>query len=205
VLKNFPEERVKTLTRQEITDYGKGKAIIEEGASADALAKMLAQAAADRLFELNVTFRKAKKEKQIKLEEEAAAKAGEGGLGAEKPETDNDLVDALVHLPDYPSTQQEALAFSQYGHSINCFFEIYQVQENLDGTAPIDLKLAKEVPVSEEEGELEHFNKFMEQISSLKSAISISAKNAPIRTCAIFRVPFCDVELVEFKENEEGE
>jgi len=167
VTKNFPEERIKSLARQEIIDYGKSKGIIEDGAAADASSKggltyqqMLAQAAADRIFELTVTFRKAKKEKQIKLEEEAAAKAGEGGIGAEKPETDNDLVDALVNLPDYPSTQQEALAFSQYGHSVNCFFEIYQVQENLDGTAPIDLKLAKEVPVSEEEGEAEHFNKF---------------------------------------------
>ena len=167
---------------------------------------MLAHAAADRLFEMKVAFRKAKKEKQMRLEEEAAAKAGEGGAAASaKPETDNDLVDALVHLPDYPSTQQEALAFSQYGYSINCFFDIYQVQENLDGTAPVDLKLAKEVPLSEEEGEREHFNKFTEHVSGLKAAIARSAKNAPIRNCAIFRVPFCDVELVEFKENEEGE
>jgi len=211
VMRNFPEERIKSLTRQEIIDYGKSKGIIEEGAAADASSKggltyqqMLAQAAADRIFELTVSFRKAKKEKQIKLEEEAAAKAGEGVV-PEKPETDNDLVDALVSLPDYPSTQQEHLAFSQYGHSINCFFEIYQVQENLDGTAPIDLKLAKDTQVSEEESEVEHYNKFMEIFSGLKGAIAVSAKNAPIRNCAIFRVPFCDVELVEFKENEEGE
>ena len=32
-----------------------------------------------------------------------------------------------------------------------------------------------------------------------------SAKNAPIRNTAIFRVPFCDVELVEFRQNDEGE
>lgn len=204
VMKNFPEERVKIVTRQEIIDYGKSKAIIEEGADGARYLQMLAQAAADRLFEVTVMARKAKKDKQIKLEEEAAAKAGEGGVG-EKPETDNDLVDVLVHLPDYPSTKEEALAFSQYGHSISCFFEIYQVQENIDGTAPIDLKLAKEVAVSEEEAEIEHFNKFSEEISALKSAIAVSAKNAPIRNVAMFRVPFCDVELVEFKENEEGE
>jgi hypothetical protein len=112
-LKNFPEERIKALTRQEIIDYGKAKGIIEEGASPDAQSKagltyqqMLAQAAADKIFELTVAFRKAKKEKQVRLEEEAAAKAAaEGVTGAEKPETDNDLVDAMVHLPDFPTTQ----------------------------------------------------------------------------------------------------
>ena len=51
-------------------DYGKSKGIIEEGAGADAPPKgnlsyqqMLAQAAADRLFELSFQIRKAKKEK----------------------------------------------------------------------------------------------------------------------------------------------
>jgi hypothetical protein len=67
---------------------------------------MLAQAAADKIFEMTVAFRKAKKEKQVRLEEEAAAKAAADGVtGAEKPETDNDLVDAMVHLPDFPTTQ----------------------------------------------------------------------------------------------------
>jgi hypothetical protein len=69
---------------------------------------------------------------------------------------------------------------------------------------PVDLKQAKEVSVSTEEAEVEHFNKFMEKISSLKSAIASSAKNAQIRSCAIFRVPFCNAELVDIKPNEEG-
>jgi len=42
-------------------------------------------------------------------------------------------------------------------------------------------------------------------MSALKSAITISSRNAPMRHCAIFRIPFCDAELVEFKQNEEGE
>ena len=124
---------------------------------------MVAQAAADRLFELQFAVRKAKKDKQTKLEEEAAAKQAESGAATpEKIEIDYDILDALVYMPDYPCTQKEILAFSQYGHSVNCFFEIYQVQENVDGTAPVDLKAAKEVAVSEEEGELAHFNSFME-------------------------------------------
>jgi len=35
VTKSFSEERVKTLTRQEIIDFGKGKGIIEDGVTAD--------------------------------------------------------------------------------------------------------------------------------------------------------------------------
>ena len=69
---------------------------------------------------------------------------------------------------------------------------------------PLDFKQAPEVAVSTDEGELQHFNQFMEKISSLKSAISCSARNAQIRSCAIFRVPFCNAELVDIKPNEEG-
>ena len=75
----------------------------------------------------------------------------------------------------------------------------------MDGTAPVDLKVAKEVPTSTEEAEAEHVEQFIGQVVDLKTAIAKSAKNAPIRNCAIFRVPFCDVELVEFKQNDEGE
>jgi hypothetical protein len=64
-------------------------------------------------------------------------------------------------MPDYPTTQKEHLAFSQYGHSINCFYEVYQVQDE-EGAAPADLKAAKEVAISEDESEKAHFDKFME-------------------------------------------
>lgn len=166
----------------------------------------MAQAAADRLFELQFAVRKAKKDKQTKLEEEAAAKQAESGSATpEKIEIDYDILDALVYMPDYPVTQKEILAFSEYGHSVNCFFEIYQVQENVDGTAPVDLKAAKEVAVSEEEGELAHFNSFMEQIASIKGAIAASARSAHVRGCAIFRIPYLDLEIPEFTQNEEGE
>lgn len=114
-------------------------------------------------------------------------------------------MDVLFNLPDYPTTGAEALAFSQYGQSIDCFFEIYQVKETMEGNAPIDLKAAQEVAASTEETEVEHVEKFIKQVADIKTAIAKSAKNAPIRNCAIFRVPFCDVELVEFKQNDEGE
>lgn len=153
VIKGLPEERVKTLTRQEIIDYGKGRGIIVEPVPGETPAltpeKALAQAAADKLFEVGFAVRKAKKEKLVKLEEEAAAKAAESGAATpQKPETDNEILDCLIHMPDYPTTAKEHLAFSSYGQSINCYFEIFQVQENLDGTMPVDMKQAKEVAVS---------------------------------------------------------
>jgi hypothetical protein len=169
---------------------------------------MMAQAAADKLFEMTVAVRKLKKDKLSKLEEEskeAEAKAAAEGHVHVKSETDMDFVDGLIYLPDYPSSRSEHLALSSYGQNVNCFFEVFQVQENPDGTAPADLKTAKEVAVSKEEAESEHFMKFMENIASLKNAISVSAKNAPIRNCGVFRIPYCDVELVDIRHNEDGE
>lgn len=49
----------------------------------------MARAAADRLFEMAVVVRRAKKEKITKLEEEAAAKAGEDQPAAQV-HVDND-------------------------------------------------------------------------------------------------------------------
>ena len=61
---------------------------------------------------MKAAARKAKKEKLSKLEEEAAARAAEAGAAPEKVETDDDIVDVLFNLPDYPTTAAEALAFS---------------------------------------------------------------------------------------------
>jgi hypothetical protein len=119
VTKSLPEERVKTLTRQDIIDYGKGKGIIVDAVPGETPAltaeQQMAQAAADRLFEIGFTVRKAKKEKQVRLEEEAAAKAAESGAAPEKVETDNDILDSLINMPDYPASSKEHLAFSSYG------------------------------------------------------------------------------------------
>ena len=111
--KTLNPERVKTLTRNEIVEYGKGKGIVEEGEGTKGLsrAQMLAQAAADKLFEMRVAARGQKKQKQIKAQEEADAALPEGQPSV-KVETDNDLVDQLIFMPDYPSTKAETLAFS---------------------------------------------------------------------------------------------
>ena len=75
VTKGFPEERVKQINRQEIIDYGKQKQIIEDGEGTKGLTQneMMAMAAADKLFELTVTCRGQKKQRQIKAQEELDA------------------------------------------------------------------------------------------------------------------------------------
>ena len=159
IQKNLSEERVKTLTRQEISDYGKMKLIISEVESLKTPEQQMAQSAADKIFEMIVHARKAKKDKYTRLEEEATAKASEGQT-QELVEMDSNIVDQMIMLVDYPTTQKEYLALSEYGQNINCFFNIYQVQENTDGTAPIDLKTAKQVSSTQDEAENERFEKF---------------------------------------------
>mmetsp|Transcript_49182 Transcript_49182/g.66936 ORF Transcript_49182/g.66936 Transcript_49182/m.66936 type:complete len:101 (+) Transcript_49182:130-432(+) len=98
-------ESVKQLTREDISNYGKGKQIIFDAATAATFAPedprkgmseedQMAKACADRLFELNVTARRLKKAKIQKLEEEAHAKAtAEGGDGSSKPVEVDDMND----------------------------------------------------------------------------------------------------------------
>lgn len=82
VMEHLAVERVKTLTRDEIIAYGKTKLIILEPTQVATLppddprlklseADQLAKAAVEKLFELSVHARRAKKERLAKQEEEA--------------------------------------------------------------------------------------------------------------------------------------
>ena len=84
VSEHFPHERVKTLTRDEIITYGKGKQFILEPGQAQTLphddprakmseAEQIAKSAQERLFEMQVMARRTKKERLQKLEDEAKA------------------------------------------------------------------------------------------------------------------------------------
>ena len=80
VTEHFLPERVKTLTRDEIVTYGKGKSFIVEGqlSNDDPRQKMIeaeqmAKSAFERLFEMQVVARRTKKERLQKLEDEAKA------------------------------------------------------------------------------------------------------------------------------------
>lgn len=81
---HFLPERVKTLTRDEIVQYGRGKSLIMEPGQAATLphddprvkmsdAEQVAKAAYEKLFEMQVMARRTKKERLQKLEDEAKA------------------------------------------------------------------------------------------------------------------------------------
>ena len=160
-------------------------------------------AAADKLFEMTVLVRGQKKARQTKAQEELDA--AQPDTAPNKIETDDELIDFVFNLIDYPQNREEAYPFSKYGRTLNCVYDIYEVQENQDGTSRNDLKDAKEVNPSEEEEEVKHLEKATEMIAELRYARQNSAKNAPVRDLAVIRVPYCDVELVELKTGEDGE
>lgn len=186
-------------------DYGKQKQIIEDGDGTKGLSQldMMAMAAADKLFEMTVQVRAQKKGRLAKLQEELDAARPESAPN--KLETDNDIVDFMFNLVDYPRDRQEAYAFSRYGRTLNCLYEIFEVQENPDGTFPNDLKEAKEVSAPADEEEVKHIAKVNQVVTELTQARQNSAKNAPVRDLAVIRVPYCDAELVELKTGEDGE
>jgi hypothetical protein len=79
-------DKIKMLTREDIMNFGKARGSYLDQASQQALPpedprkslsedEMMARTTADRLFEMQVLVRRAKKDKIAKLEEEAAAKA----------------------------------------------------------------------------------------------------------------------------------
>jgi hypothetical protein len=85
---------------------------------------MLGHAAADKIFEMTVTARGSKKQKQIKQQEEANEATPEGQTPP-KIETDGDIVDLLINMPDYPASDKEAWGLSRYSQNVNCHYEIY--------------------------------------------------------------------------------
>lgn len=84
-------------------------------------------------------FRRAKKERLQKLEEEAKAAATEENPNPEV-HVNPDALDGLINLVDYPKTEEEALLLSKAGGAVNVVLKINQrqaTQEEIeDGSAP---------------------------------------------------------------------
>ena len=172
---------------------------------------MVARAAADRLFELTVLVRRAKKEKLTKLEEEAAAKAGEG-QEPEKVLLDTDQIDAMIYMPDYPQTKNEAFALARAGHALNGVFEVNEVPksdaEDVDeeekeagsDEEEDDQASQKSKPASAQEEQQqqttpdsEELQKEMQKVvNQLQVARSLSAANSNLRQMAFMKASFKD-------------
>lgn len=133
-------DKIKMLTREDIMTSGKTKGIILDSAALQLLppedprrqvsdVDMVAKAAAERLFEISVTIRRAKKEKLQKLEDEAQARATEEHP-AQPVSLDTDAIDGMIYMLDYPQTKDEAFALARHSYSISGVFEVNEVPKS---------------------------------------------------------------------------
>ena len=135
-------DKIKLLTREEITNYGQLKQYILDPAAQQALppedprknmseVDQFAKSAADKMFEMSCLVRRAKKEKISKLEEEAQAKATEEHPAQPITSEDGQL-DGMIYLVDYPQSVDEALALSRHSQSLNGVFVVNEIPKSTD-------------------------------------------------------------------------
>lgn len=138
------DHRIKTITREELIAYAKLRQIILEPNVAATLpqddprhkmteADQLAKATCDKLFELSVAVRRLKKEKHLKLEEEYKLQQQQDPSLHGKPLIlEEDQLDTIFNLVDYPNTKAEALALAKYNLTVNLVLDISQVMKPAD-------------------------------------------------------------------------
>lgn len=229
-------DKIKMITREDIMTAGKTKGTILDTAGIQALSpedprrqlteeEMFARAAADRLFEMSVLIRRAKKEKIAKMEEEAANKAGDEGTATTVlPESDS--VDAMFYLVDYPQTKSEAFAFASCSYALNGVFEVNEVpkadaedaededeekgsdedEDEDEDKASADGK--KDAVAEEQKVEMtpdsDETQKLMQtMIEQLMISRSLSSANSTLRQMAFMKVNFRDeAKTMETKDAE---
>jgi hypothetical protein len=157
-------------------------------------AEQLARCAADKLFELKVSARRALKEKIAKVQQEMNEKATED-QPAQKYEPNPDQLHNLILMPDYPASKEEAINLSRYGQSLNGLFELHQ--------SSLDENDMESIVAPEQDQEF--VQKSMTVLKGLHEARACSHKSAPVRNMAYMRVPFRNQPLETTKEDENGE
>ena len=116
------KNKVRTITREEIIDYGKRKLTIAEDEDVKNI-KKVAQAAAEKIFEQFVHARREKKEKIDKLKEEAKATATPENPDPQ-PNINPNEIDCFFYMPDYPLTYEEASALNSFKYALNALVYI---------------------------------------------------------------------------------
>lgn len=211
---HISQDRVKTLTRDEIITFGKAKQFILEPGQAQTLpaddprAKMseadqLAKAAFERLFELQVVARRTKKERLTKAEEEAKT-------SGQPLAVDSDLLDVIFQLVDFPQSKEEALAFAKLNATVNLVLEAVQ---KFRGPQPddeddlVEQLHTQEQPVAagEEGSDSANEEKTRARLEQLLAARASSGKSSVLRHLAHLELEFVNWPSVELKPNEHGE
>ena len=163
--------------------------------------EQVAKAAADKIFEIHVFARRAKKEKLAKLEEEAKANPD-----AQPQPQDPDMLDAMVQLVDYPNTVKEAQAFSKFAHTVQGLFVINflnQAPQEEDETVEASQREAYPMEVSE--AEQASTDKTKDKLQQLTEARANSDKGSALRNLCVVPLNFEPYIRVEFKQNDQGE
>ena len=213
---HISQERVKTLTRDEIIAYGKSKQLILEPGQAQTLpaddprakmseAEQIAKAAVERLFELQVGARRTKKERLAKAEEEAKA-AG----NAQPLVVDADLLDAIFNIVDFPQTKDEAIAFAKLNGTLNLVLEVGQRfrEPHPDDEDELIEQLPTQeqpIPAGEEGSDSANEEKTKQRLEQLLGARATSAKTSILRHLAHLTLDYVNWPVLEYKANESGE
>mmetsp|Transcript_5574 Transcript_5574/g.4242 ORF Transcript_5574/g.4242 Transcript_5574/m.4242 type:complete len:110 (-) Transcript_5574:224-553(-) len=100
--------------------------------------EQMAKSAHDRLFELSVHARRAKKERLVRAEEELKGQDVADMAAALAERVDPDQLDVLFQLVDFPQTRGEAVAFAKHALSLNCIFEVKEAGKVDEEGRPIE-------------------------------------------------------------------
>jgi len=196
---------VKPLTREEIVQYGTGKQIIMTQDAINLLPAddprklmteedMLARSAADKLFEMTVGVRRERKEKIAKIEVEIAALTAQGKETSHLS-VESENADGMFQMIDYPATKKEALAFSKYGHSMNCVFEIEEVPADEEAEESDPLRKVYFYPEPERQGAADEGPEAAKAKTlgvALREAKFVCGAKSSLRQLAFVKVPFKD-------------
>ena len=150
----FPETpSVKTITDEEIVEYGQGKQVmVEEGEEEDP--EKRGKAAGMKMFSISVESRREKKAAHEAKIAEAQAAATEEDPNPD-PGINPDDIDTLFYLPNFPNGDVEAIEMNSENQAVNLVLHIKEM--------PVFKPKEKADGEGEDPMEAEHFEDEMEE------------------------------------------
>ena len=213
-IKDEWKAKVRTISREDIIDYGRRKLTIAEDVDVNNV-KKVAQAAAEKIFEQFVHARREKKEKMDKLKEEVKAQATPDNPDPQ-PNVNPNEIDCFFYMPDYPLTCEEASALNSFKYALNALIYVEErpviVEKKLGPELDRDGKpIPDSVQVVMEEELVPAANKVPDEeilkqkklLEDLKKALKDSAKDTAIRTFVVISKDY-NHRIVDPKPAEDG-
>jgi len=214
MIKEEWKEKVRVITRDDIIDYGKKKLTIESDEDAKNPDKV-AKAASQKLFEQFVTARREKRDRINQLTEEAKGQATEENPEP-VPDIDPNMIDCYFHMPDFPTSYEEACALNLHKYALNALIHVEERPAFIEKKSDPELdEEGNPIPDSEqvimEEEQVPEANKVPEEevekqkkvLEGIKLALKDSAKDTAIRTFVVINKEY-NHKIVDPKPTEEG-